>query len=363
MAIGNLQFSQGLKVTAGVDLLDDQNVFIEELAEHFQPKGSNVRRTNIMLIHGTARINTTKAINWNNQRFRPHITLEDLFTGETQKWNLGVYLPDVPKRTAFDAPQVYAVDCFDVLSVVNTPYGTSYTVSAGAGYVATVETLLTVVGEPFSIHQESAALTLDEDRTWPLDQQNTTLKIINDLLHAIGYVNLYSDRDGRLTSEHYASPTHSPIIAAYNTSNAAIEFLREKVDMFDVPNKWIFIRDDPDLTTPTEGNGIYTVTNQSDGLGSIDSRGRTIIDVQRMDVADQASLVVNGDWRVLISMKPLTKIVLSTSPNPDHWHEEVFTIDAPELGLTTLNHFVEVSWILPLDGGLQTREAELGVVT
>jgi len=362
MAIGNLQFSQGLEITSGVDLLDNSNTFIEEFGNNFQPKGSNVRRTTRMLIQGTAKINVSKAINWNNQRFRPYITLTDMFTGETQKWNLGVYLPDVPKRTAFQSPQIYAVQCYDVLTVVNVPHGVSYTVDTGDNYLDTVATLLDSVGEPYAINQASASATLPKPMTWPLDQQNTTLKIINDLLHAIGYVNLYSDRDGKLTTEHYGSPHHSAIAATYSSSTSALSFLREKVDLFEIPNKWIFIRDHPDLTTPVEGTGIYTVTNQSDGLASIDSRGRTITKVQRFTVDSQASLVVNGDWQVTLDKYPLAKIVMSSSPNPDHWQSDIVTLDIPELGITTAGRYRQLSWLIPLDGALMQHEYELGVL-
>jgi hypothetical protein len=356
-------FSEGLRVTSGVDLLDSDNNFIKEIGANFKPEGSSVRRTSIMTLHGTAKLNIAEKLNWENQRLRPWIVLEDLYTDESERWNLGVYLPEVPKRTAMDDPQVYAVDCYDVLSVLNVPHGVSYSVSAGTSYVTAATALLTAVGEPFSMDQTYASVTLDEDRTWPIDQQNTTLKIINDLINPLGYIDLYSDRDGILTAVNWSSPGHAARVTAYSTSTAEINFLREKVDLFNVPNKWVFIRDDPNLTSPTEGAGIYTVTNQSDGVSSIDSRHRTITKVERIDAASQSALVTKGDAIVDEDTRPIQKLVMTTSPNPKHWHESVFSVDAPEVALTGAERFVEISWVLPLDGGLMTHDAKKGYLT
>jgi len=355
--------SKGLKVTAGLDLLDSDNTFIEEFGDNFQPKGSSVRRSTIMTLNGTAKLNVTKPVNWENQRLRPHITLEDLETSTTQKWNLGVYLPEVPKRTAAQTPQLYTVGCYDVLSVLNVPYGKSHTVTAGTSYVTAATALLDASGEPYSMDQVYASVTLAEDRTWPIDQQNTTLKIINDLINPLGYINLYSDRDGRLTARNWGSPGHSPLVATYDTTSSSISFLREKVDLFNVPNKWVFIRDDPELSTPSEGAGIYTTVNQSDGVSSIDSRHRTITKVERIDASSQSALVALGDQIVDEDMRPIQKLIMTTAPNPDHWHDSVFAVNAPELGLTGTERFVQISWNMPLDGDLMTHDAKKGYIT
>jgi len=355
--------SEGLKVTAGLDLLDSDLNFIEELGDNFQPQGSSVRRSSIMTLNGTAKLNITKAINWENQRLRPHMTLEDLETGESTKWYMGVYLPEVPKRTAMEVPQVYAVGCYDVLSVLNVPHGKSHTVSAGTSYVTAATALLDASGELYDMDQIYASVTLDEDRTWPIDQQNTTLKIINDLIEPLGYVKLHSSRYGRLIARNWGSPGHSELVATYYTSASSINFLREKVDLFDVPNKWVFIRDDPELDTPSEGAGIYTTVNQSDGVSSIDSRHRTITKVERIDASSQSALIALGDQIVDEDMRPIQKVVLTTSPNPVHWHESVFAINSPEVGLTGAERFVEISWNMPLDGGLMTHDAKKGYIT
>lgn len=334
-----------LQVSAGLELLDTSDALVADISDNLV-KGS-VSRNNLAKIHGTAKLTIAQEYEWGSIRLRPTITLTDLLTGETQTWNMGVFLPNTPDMVGASTPAIFEVECYDKLAILDTPYGASYFVLIGAGYVDAVETLLDAVGEPHSIDQTSAAKTLPHNMAWPLDDKNTYLQIANDLLGAIGYQDLYVDRNGIFRSDLEQAAATAPVVFNYDTS-AASTIISDKYsvssDLFDIPNKWAFVNDNPAALLPTEGDGVYTVTNQSDGATSIDARGRTITRIVKLDAADQASLVSRGDRIVEADKEPTVVVKLDSSLNPEHWHRAVVTVDAPEVGIATGTRFIEQEW-------------------
>ena len=75
---------------------------------------------------------------------------------------------------------------------------------------------------------------------------------------------------------------------------------------------------------PSEGDGLYTVTNQSDGITSVDSRGRTITRIENIRTAySQTELEIIGDRQVVGDQRVRTSVSMSSGPNPFHFHYEV----------------------------------------
>jgi hypothetical protein len=340
--------SAELVVAAGLELLDSSDALIEDISDDLDPFGSTVQRGNLKKIHGFCKLRIARDLVWSSQRLKPYLTLTDL-DGASLRYDLGVYLPETPTRVAGESPQTFMVDGYDKLTILDTPRAASYEAASGAGVIATVETLL--AGESHAIDQTEVGRTLPSQRVWPLDVKSTTLAIINDLLLSIGYRGLYADRLGTFRSEPWQSPTVKAPVYAYDTDLDTIVFdgMTEETDLFDVPNKWVFVRNDPAQALPTEGAGIYTVTNQSDGITSVDARGRIIVSVEKIDAADQASLVARGDRISEEDRQPTTALTFDSGPNPVHWHAEALTMTADELGLTAVA-FSELSWVLPLNG-------------
>ena len=358
MAIIDVIEALNLRIDAGLDLLDSNDVFIEDITQHFNPKKSTIRRTNGQndpyLIHGTARLAIANEYLWHTQRFRPHITLTDMKTDESYRWNLGIFLGETPEAEGGSSPRVYRVEAYDKLLITRVPYGQTYTVAAAANIIDAVETLLTSLGEPHALDQTAAAVTMPSARVWPVDQSNTYVKIINDLLAMIGYRSLYVDREGTFRSSPFLDVATAPSAWTYDAEASASTVVANYTltnDLFTVPNKWVFVRNDTDpaLTFPTEGDGIYTVTNQSDGVTSIDSRGRTITKVVQVDAASHDALIAQGDVIVETDRQPEVKLDLRTGVNPTHWETDVLTITAPDVGLQAAR-FVEEGWALPLSG-------------
>lgn len=349
--------SPWLEVEPGLELLDEDQVLIEDISDDLV--GGSVSHNNSNLIHGSATFQIERELAWHNQRLRPYMTVRNQ-TGEEYTYYLGVYLPNTPSRVSGDVPQIFDVEAYDALTHINTPYGASLSVDEGTSYITQIETLLTAAGVPaYSIDQTEAATTTPSTFVWAIDDRNTYLKIINDLLLGIGYEELYSDRNGTLRAGPFAFPQDKSSTWTYNTESEdtiVVEGARSESDLHEIPNKWVFIRDDPEQVLPSEGDGLYTVTNQSSGITSVDSRGRTITKIQNIKTAySQTELEIIGDMIADKDQQPRTTVSMSSGPNPIHFHYEVVTLNAPEIGAASAKYLQE-SWQLDLSGADMTHE-------
>lgn len=353
--------SPALLVTAGLELLDADDHLIGDISDWLEPAGSSVTRNNLAVIHGSCHLNIAQDLNWQSQRLRPYVTITDLTTGIALTWPLGVYLPETPRRTAGESPQMFTVEGYDKLVVLNTPIGATYSLDAATPYVAAVETLIEAAGETaYHIDQTAATKTLASSQMWLIDEQHTYLSVINELLAAVGYRALWVDRTGVYRSVPYTAPSARSVTWRYDTAHPATIMRPGTIaesDLFTVPNRWVFIRDDPTDELPAPGNGLYIVSNQSDGPGSIDQRaGRVISRIVRLEAADQTTLETRGDALVEADRQPAVTLDWSTSPNPLHWHADTIKVTSAELGITNAL-FSEQSWSFPLDGSDMTHHA------
>jgi hypothetical protein len=337
-----------LEVLPGLDLLDVDGVFIQDISDSFE--SGVIEHRNSATIHGTARLVVNSAYNWHNQRLRPWITLRDPINDESHTWYLGVYLPETPTRQAGTTPTTYHLSCYDQLQILDTPHGASYSVVTTDTYIDEVETLLDAAGINHSIDQTEAAATIAAAQAWPIDQSTTTLGIINELLAAVGYVGLYMDRTGTARSEPWIDPALRSTVWTYDAAadGTTIEAINTDQDLFEVPNRWVFVNQNDD--TPSAGSGLYTVVNQSDGVASTDSRGRTISKIVRVDAADQTALETIGDAVVINDRLPTLRVELTSGPVPLHWHETTLSVTAATVGLTGAA-LAEESWRFDLLSG------------
>ncbi len=340
--------SFAVQIAVGLELLDENDVLLADISTNFL--GGVVARNMNATIHGTARLRIAQTLNWHNQRLRPYLVATELISGAFERFDLGIYLPETPSRSG-NLPDTYDVEAYDKLVILDHPHGVAATALAGTRVVTKVEELLNDRVLPHLIDQSSAAI-VPSTQSWPLDSQNTTLRIVNDLLASINYRALYVDRNGVFRSEAYQPPQLRAPVFHYDASSPRTiigEQITEEIDLFTIPNWWVFIRDDPAQPAPVEGDGLYTVINATDGVTSIVSRGRTINKVVRLEAADQASLVALGNQIVQQDRQPSAHLEFSAVPNPHHWHADSVTVTSDELGLGAVV-FGEQSWSLPLDG-------------
>lgn len=344
-----------VEYNAGLELLDASNVLVSDISEWLIPSGSSVALGSYQTIHRTCRLSLSYELDWGSARVRPYMTLTS--PSGTFRANLGVFVLSTPSTTAGETPKTWQVEGYDLLEVLDHPHGSSYSVAAGVGYITAATALITAAGLSSAI-STTGEPTLPTSRLWPIDPETSTLNIINALLGSAGFQALYVGPDGLMRSEPYQAPSDRAIEWTYSADDARtiVGPLRTlQADYFEAANKWVFIRNDPEGGAVTEGDGIYTVTNQSDGVTSVDARGRTITRVEYRDVATQAALISSGnrtiaaDKRVALELPSLT-----VAPNPLHGHFDVIWLTDSDLGVSM--KCVVRSWSLPFDGSDMTLD-------
>ena len=338
---------------AGCDLLDSDDVLIEDLGSDFLAAGSSVDRGIFRTLHGSCRLNLAREVAWGSQRLRPYM----LVSSDNATWyrlNLGVFLPSTPERRIGEIPATWQVEGFDKLDVLNTPHGVAYSLASGSAVIAAVEALITGAGEAkVGIDQTAVATTSAADRVFPLADETTTLQIVNDLLESIGYRALRVDRDGWFRSIPYLSPTDLPTVWSYSADSVSTTVSESRTsisDYYQAANEIVGVNDDATAAAaPVAGTGLYTLTNQSDGLTSIDGRGgRTIRRIIRGTYASQDALET-AVLRVMDAESRVARLFeLSVSPNPIHGHSGV--VDFVDSSVPVDGRFLVTAWSLPLDG-------------
>ena len=337
--------------TAGTELRDMTSYLVQE-------ESRIERDTCASMGHATAHLvfiipDDAEIPLWGQVRFAVHVKLTSLSTGETTGFQpRGVYLPETPQTMADQSPPMYQVNAHDVLSVIATSAGQSFSVRSGISVGAAIAKLLTLA----STIQADPRLTMisdlvDGDRQWPIEDEQSFLVAIDQLLESAGWRSPWTDPMGVLTSEPWEDPA-TLAVAAHLEGNAIEMGATAKDDIWGVPNRLIFIRDVVGHT-PTMGDGIYVVDNIVDGLASQSARGGRIVPATfRVDVVNHAALVAWGT-KVAVSLFHVPDTVcFNTMPRLDVWHRDVVSIESPDLGYTDSDKLLVQKWALPFDGSL-----------
>lgn len=344
-----LQDAAALKVSGGLEIVDIDLTVVEDISDDLA--GGNVERNSYAIMHGTARLKITRVLDWGGDLLRPYMEISD-GAGTTARFYLGVYHPTTPEWPLNESPPTYEVEGYDILLRLNQPVGDAFSIAAGQGYLATVETILTQRGySQYVIDQEKAATVSPSTRVWAFDDTITWLTIVNDLLGSIGYAGIWSDWDGRLRCHPYQRPIDRAHEWIYTDEQATTMLSTNRsvsYDYFAAPNRWVIYRSNVvEGETPVEGNGMYTYTNHSLGDTSVDARrGLVITKPLGVDVADHASLIARANQIINADMELPVVYTVATSPNPLHWHfDRMLLSDSASLPVADV---MCTQWSLPL---------------
>jgi hypothetical protein len=346
-----------LTVSAGCELLDLNDNLVADISTDLA--GGDVSRQNFANVHGTCSLGLSRALQWGRDRVRPYMTLTG--AGVTARFNLGVFVMTTPAQPGKESPATFQVQGYDKLYLLDSPVGDTYQVIAGTNYLTAVTNVIAAGGGGTRVNLDTtaAAKTLPADMVWPLQETTPAkwLTVANDLLAAIGYRGLWVDQDGWYRSSPYVLPAQRAMEWTFDLGNPRTNIVGEDrqltQDLWSVPNWWRFIqRSTATGTAPTGTAGMYTVTNQSAGISSIDARGRTVRKVLWLDAADQASLQAQGDVLVAADKQVAAVYDITTGPFPIAGHFDIATYSDSALGGSA--KVQARSWKLPLDGSDMT---------
>ena len=126
----------------GLDLLDSAGAFVADITTDLVGDGSTVARRADNTIHGTCQLVIARQLLWGSARVRPWVEVSA--EGETTtRWNLGVYALMTPARNAGEVPETFTVTGYDLLSHLNTPYGSTFAAAVSAVPLTLIATMLT----------------------------------------------------------------------------------------------------------------------------------------------------------------------------------------------------------------------------
>lgn len=337
------------------ELLDSANRFIRDVTSILEAsvtwnKESEIKRTARFTLLDDG------SVNFLSQRIKPYARVR-LGTGWAE-FPLGVFLLSTPTRKAQATGSVLRdVEAYDQLQVLKDDRVTGqYLISAGTEYLSAVRTLLTGAGIS-TVNLTASAKTLPVDREW--DGGTPRLTIVNDLLSALNYDQLFFDENGVAVARPYVSSDQRPSEYEYADDNKSVIFpeVEESLDLFNVPNQFVLIVSQPDRPVL---KSVYTNSNPGSPTSTA-SRARTITDYRQVDAVDQATLDSLAQAAAFKAAQVYQAVSFQTAIMPQHSHNDVLTLIFNGLGIKA--KFEEVSWTMSLKAGGQMQHTIRRVVT
>ncbi|GAW50620.1 MULTISPECIES: hypothetical protein [unclassified Nocardioides] len=117
----------GVEISAGLELLDTQNRFVDDISDALVEDGSSVSHNGrASAVHGTCSLVIQQALAWGRDRVRPYMVLSN--AAVSARFNLGVYVLTTPQTKRGEEPVTYDVDGFDLLQPLQDGPGNTYVV-------------------------------------------------------------------------------------------------------------------------------------------------------------------------------------------------------------------------------------------
>jgi hypothetical protein len=307
-------------------------------------------------VHRSCQIGLSRELAWGRDQVALFMEAEDPATGLVARFDVGVFVLATPQTKLGESPVTYDVTGEDRLALLARPRGDSTDAPAGTGYLAKAKALIDAESTGGTVRFDGSAqgkvIPADGDMAWRLteSEQPTTLRIVNDLLDAVGCGHVWCDEHGDFRASPLAPDATRPVEHAFDADDAkgSIVGLERTVtfDAWGAANAWRFI--DSGLSyPPEEGNGMYTPpVYQSGGPSSIDALGRTNLKVAFLDAVDQDALVAQGDAIVAADKRVAWQLDMSSYPMPLAGHRDVVTYSDSALGGP--RKLVAKSWHLDL---------------
>lgn len=215
------------------DLLTPDGLVVSRL-EGIEPGGhltgnsaSQIRWSGTLTYHGD--ITPTQ---WYKYRIRPALQLD----GKTQP--LGVYVVRPSTQTITTGGGALSLDLYDRTFIpANDALERTYCADAGVKLTSIVKELLESTGEENINLQENPAVT-KTPMVW--EAGTAKLRLINDLLQALGFFSLHCDFNGTYRIEPYTPPVSRPILKVFTPGQNATHLIDTTVNLdAKVPNKII----------------------------------------------------------------------------------------------------------------------------
>ena len=120
-----------VEVSAGLELLDSTNGYVDDISEDLVVDGSKVSHDGRATIHRSCSLKLQRTLAWGRDRVRPYVTLSN--AAVSARFNLGVFVLTTPRTRKGEEPATWDVTGYDLLSVLDEPIGDTYVVIPDEG--------------------------------------------------------------------------------------------------------------------------------------------------------------------------------------------------------------------------------------
>lgn len=362
---GLLQSESTIRIDYGATALDGDFSTVADISAYIGT-GSQIESDARRTVHRTCTLNIDADVidsGWSylSGFIRPYMTMTDVASGVTARFNLGVYTLTTPTRPLGPTPATLQFQGYDLIYLLRQEVGDSYEVVAGSDPAQAAADVIGLAIPEVQVVVTPSGSTLPVQLSWPFnpDQPVTFLDIVQVLLASIGYREVWVDWDGVFRIEPFVDLQQEDYEWTFNVldpDNIVSDDARQDIDLYDVPNWWRFVMTDLS-DTPVEGVTQFTWTDSSPtNPGSTVNRGRLIRHIESVAAATYGDLITYAQRVIARSMSPGEGFTVKTQPFPLAWHLDVIHFLAPNLTdalpltAATERRVVSVTWKLPLDG-------------
>lgn len=289
-------------------------------------------------------------IDWLNDRIQPFVLFK--MPDGWIEYPTGIFLLSSPQRKE-DSGSIYRdVECYDGLQVLlDDKVDSRFTIAQGTRYTIAINNMLAGAGISKGQITPSSA-TLQTDREWEIGTPK--LRIINELLQEINYTSLWCDEWGYYVATPYILPIDRQIEYEYADNELSVLYdgVTEKLDLFNVANKWVVTQSNAETVPLTS---IYSNTNPDSPTSTI-NRGRTIVDFRKVDnIADQTALDDYTRRIAYDASQVFGYLEFETAIMPFHSYMDMLQIRYSKLNID--NRYVETNWTIPMriDGRMKHK--------
>ena len=295
-------------------------------------------------------------IAWESDELRPSITIDGVET------YLGIFQAATVKKTGTETSRRAEVEAYDRCWRVSVQKTENILhLSAGAGYLDTIQQLLTACGINLVLATPSSAVLAEDREDWSVG--TSYLTVINALLDEINYEPVWFDATGVCRLQPYQEADVSGIKWRYGTTTKFLpaehptSTWADETDLFDAPNVFVVTCANPDKT----GDMVATAVNENPGSSkSTFRRGMRITSVTKVDnIADQEALQAYADRLRNESLISSRSITFYTLAEPGHGIGDIIALTHDDIG----GIYIETGWTLTLSAGnVMTHTAKRTVI-
>lgn len=238
----------------------------------------------------------------------------DYHTGTGVEWPLGVFVLATPRHQFADGSETLTIELLGKLAVIDEDKVTqSYAVTENANIINTVRDLIQSTGETRISLTESAAV-VKSPMVW--EAGTSKLRIINDLLAAVGYWSLHTDGAGNFIVAPYTRPDQRPVAWQFKDGANAVHLAdwEYEIDLASIPNKVVLIAQPVGKNPPLIGVA-ENVDPQSQFSHPV--RGRWITLVEKgAEAVDQKTIDLMAQKKLVDASNAIGDLRISHAPLP-----------------------------------------------